>query len=991
MSDETTRFSPLEKLDDYRWIVPTSYKPGMLVPGLIYADEHLLPHIVSDPVIEQVANVAFLPGIVRYSYAMPDIHWGYGFPVGGMAAMRLEGVISPGGVGYDLNCLHGDALVLHQFGYHRAMAEFAGRWAQERIKCVNPHAEVRDTDILAFLEQHVPTSQVVKVTTESGREIVATEDHPFLTPRGMVPLGDLDLGDAVSVYPFAGVPYEEPSDELLVTEEDLAAAYPGPATGLRQILARLERCGLLPLAMNHPGLPYLARLLGFTEGDGSLQFLKHGGSLLAFYGETEDLEAIRRDVSALGFTPSRVYQRTRTHRIRNRHGLAEFTRTESSVHCRSTALALLLRCLGATAGNKAKQDFGVPAWLLRAPLWLKRLYVAALFGAELSAPQSVTGHPYNFLGPVFSQNKARELAASGRRYLEQIQALLAEFGVASSILNEREDYVSAQGHVSVRWKLQVSSTPQNLIRLWSQVGFEYHRRKQYLANVALQYLRLKVLALEEREASIAAAQTLHRSSATLGTIVATIGSPYVNERFVERSLWGLRKGPVRIGTTFPDFPTFLAARTDGLGQTGQVWDRLIRKEVVPFAGPVYDFSVRDPHHNFIASSFVVSNCGVRLIRTDLTEDEVRPQVERLATELFERVPSGVGSAGRIAVSGKDFDQVLLKGSRWAVEQGYGLAEDLEVTEEHGCYHLANPDKVSARAKERGQPQLGTLGSGNHFLEVQVVDQVYDPTVAERLGVFGPGQVVVLIHTGSRGCGYQICDDYLKVVGRVQSRYGLHPPDRQLACTPIQSPEGQDYLAAMACGANYAWANRQCITHWVREAFQKVFHKGWHHLGLHLVYDVAHNIAKLEEHEVDGERMLLWVHRKGATRAFPPGHPDVPARYREVGQPVFIPGDMGRYSFLAVGTQRAMEQSFGTTCHGAGRRQSRGAARKALQGVDLVAELAQRGITVRVANPALLAEEAPQAYKDVAEVVEVTHNAGLSTRVARMRPLAVVKG
>jgi tRNA-splicing ligase RtcB len=385
------------------------------------------------------------------------------------------------------------------------------------------------------------------------------------------------------------------------------------------------------------------------------------------------------------------------------------------------------------------------------------------------------------------------------------------------------------------------------------------------------------------------------------------------------------------------------------------------------------------------------NCGVRLLRTNLTENEVKPRIEKLLTDLFHNVPSGLGSEGKIRLKGKEIEKLLHKGAAWAVEAGYGETEDLEYTEEHGGMEGADPDKVSERAKTRGMPQSGTLGSGNHFLEVQVVDEIYDNMIAHVFGIADIGQILLLIHTGSRGFGYQVCDDYLKTMGTAARNYGIELPDRQLACAPVKSPEGQDYLAAMACAANYAWANRQCITHWARESFGKVFNKSPRDLGMRVVYDVAHNIAKIEEHQVEGKKLTVCVHRKGATRAFPAGHPDVPKAYRKVGQPVLIPGDMGRYSYVAVGTERAMQETFGSTCHGAGRVQSRSAAKRSARGSDILAELAVKGIAVKVASISGLAEEASSAYKDVAEVVHVTDAAGISTKVVKARPIGVIKG
>ncbi|MGB3129980.1 MAG: RtcB family protein [Dehalococcoidia bacterium] len=385
------------------------------------------------------------------------------------------------------------------------------------------------------------------------------------------------------------------------------------------------------------------------------------------------------------------------------------------------------------------------------------------------------------------------------------------------------------------------------------------------------------------------------------------------------------------------------------------------------------------------------NCGVRLLRTNLTEREVKPKIERLLADLFINVPSGLGSKGKIRLKGNEIDKLLLKGAGWAVAAGYGETEDLEFTEDHGCLKGADPDKVSVKAKTRGTPQSGTLGSGNHFLEIQVVDEVYDAGIAQAFGIEEKGQILVLIHTGSRGFGHQVCDDYLKTMGTAVRNYGIDLPDRQLACAPVNSPEGQSYLAAMACAANYAWANRQCITHWTRESFSRVLGKSPRDLGMRLVYDVAHNIAKIEKHQVEGKKLTVCVHRKGATRAFPAGHPDIPEAYRKVGQPVLIPGDMGRYSYVAVGTEKAMEETFGSTCHGAGRAKSRSAARRSISGADVAAELAAKGIAIQVANIASLSEEAPAAYKDVADVMHITDAAGISPKVIKARPIGVIKG
>jgi len=385
------------------------------------------------------------------------------------------------------------------------------------------------------------------------------------------------------------------------------------------------------------------------------------------------------------------------------------------------------------------------------------------------------------------------------------------------------------------------------------------------------------------------------------------------------------------------------------------------------------------------------NCGVRLLRTDLTKTEVLPRLRDLINALFAAVPAGVGSHGKLRLTRENAKGPLEHGAAWAVEQGLGEPEDLETSEASGCIEGADPDAVSHKAYERGRDQLGTLGSGNHFLEAQIVEEIYDEQAANVLGLF-PGQLTVLIHSGSRGFGHQVCTDHLATMERAVKRYGIQLPDRQLACTPINSEEARAYLGAMRAAANYAWANRQCMTHWTREVFQKVFRKSPRDLGMWVVYDVAHNIAKLEEHEVDGKKMKLMVHRKGATRAFPPGHPELPERYRSIGQPVLVPGDMGRASFVLVGTEGAMQETFGSTCHGAGRLLSRTAAIKAARGRAIEREIEDTyGVYVRATGRDSVKEEMPEAYKNVQDVVTVCHNAGISKMVAKLRPIGCIKG
>jgi tRNA-splicing ligase RtcB len=384
------------------------------------------------------------------------------------------------------------------------------------------------------------------------------------------------------------------------------------------------------------------------------------------------------------------------------------------------------------------------------------------------------------------------------------------------------------------------------------------------------------------------------------------------------------------------------------------------------------------------------NCGCRLMATQLTLDDVRDRVQDLTAALYRRIPTGVGSTGYVRLSGKDQKKVLEEGARWAVRAGFGSAQDLETTEDGGCLGGADPEQVSARALERGREQLGTLGSGNHFLEIEVVQEIFDEQAAAAFGL-GKGQIVVMVHTGSRGLGYQICDDYLALMVKHQSETGIVLPDRQLACTYLSSQRGKNYLAAMACGANYAWANRQILMHLTREVFEKALKIAPRELGMRLVYDVCHNIAKIESFRVAGVEKKLCVHRKGATRAYPAGHEEVPARYRSVGQPVLIPGDMGAGSYVLVGREKAMKETFGSACHGAGRVMSRSQAIKSSRGRSISRELADRGVLVMAGSKGTLGEEMPEAYKNLNDVVDVVHDAGIAQKVAKLKSIACIKG
>ncbi|MFX1369054.1 MAG: RtcB family protein [Promethearchaeota archaeon] len=386
------------------------------------------------------------------------------------------------------------------------------------------------------------------------------------------------------------------------------------------------------------------------------------------------------------------------------------------------------------------------------------------------------------------------------------------------------------------------------------------------------------------------------------------------------------------------------------------------------------------------------NCGVRVLTTNLDEQDVRPKIRTLIDRLFMDVPTGVGRSGKISLrGGKGVDEVLENGAVWAVEEGYGWEKDLDHIEAGGRIAIADASQVSEQAKKRGFSQVGTLGSGNHFLEIQLVDDIYDETAARAMGITRKGQVTVMIHSGSRGLGHQVCGDYIRTMTHAMRKYNIEVPDRELCSAPTTSEEGQAYLGAMSAAANYAWANRQTMMHWTREAFSKIMGQSPEDLEMNLVYDVAHNMGKVEEHEIEGKKRRVVVHRKGATRAFPAGHPETPAKYANIGQPVLIPGTMGTASYILVGNPTGMELTFGSTAHGAGRFMSRSRAKKQFFGKDVQRDLAQEGIIVRSTQAVVIAEEAPGAYKDVDEVVKVSDSLGIATKAVRLRPIGVIKG
>ncbi len=963
---------PVRKIRDDVWEVPQSYKDYMRVPARIYAAEGILDKMKSDLTLQQTINVASLPGIEKYSMVMPDGHQGYGFPIGGVAATDFEeGVISPGGVGYDINCLPGSTKVLSPLGY---WIEIEKVLPSESVVVLDQwHA--KPTEVVLTLNRR--EDRMLKIRTAAGFELSLSKDHPVLTRQhGMKEARNLSLGEAVGIHPFEGVEYARPPGFEIVSGKEFS----------KVVAAELKKRRLIPLCADNAKLPYLMKIFGYLLGEGTVY-----DKNVFFYGDRENLEEIKGDIRVLGYTGG-IYERQRMHSLKG----YEFCRKETCLKVSARSLAELLFALGYPRGKKTETDLHVPKWLLRLPKWMKRLFLATYFGAEMSKSKSSNG--YNFCMPEVKRSKSKGKKRGSDEFLNELQEMLTELGVSSTVSIAEET-----GDRRV-YRLLVKANPDNFIRLLSRVGYEYNRKRRQFAMAAIVYTRLKIAAIRERERLRAEIRTL-RGKKRINEL-EEIYRGRLNRRFIERSLYEETTG-ARPPFGFIKYEEFLQNFSDG----EVVYDKIVEMGEYKFNERVYDFTVKDKSHNFVADCFVVSNCGVRLIRTNLMEEDVRPHLSEILDGLFEYIPAGLGLSGKERLSYSQLDEVLRGGTEWCIENGYGWEEDIERTEEGGRLEAANPEKIDEKSKKRGVPQLGTLGSGNHFLEVGVVDDIFDVPLAKAYGINEKGQVIVLIHTGGRGFSHGVCTYYLRNFEREMSKnatlsqiLGL---ERQLACAYLSSDTGMDYFEAMCACANYAFANRQLATHWVRKVFEDVLRSSAEDMEIKLVYDIAHNIAKEEEHVVNGKRKKLCVHRKGATRAFPADDERLPPFYRNIGQPVLIPGSMGTRSFLAVGTEVAKEETFGSCAHGSGREMSRTAAMRKYRGIEVKEELAKRNIIVKTRERTKrdvrkkkgipfdkygeLAEEVAAAYKDPEVVIRSCEVSGIAKRVAAVRGIGVIKG
>ena len=798
--------------------------------------------------------------------------------------------------------------------------------------------------------------KVIKLTTQLGFSLECTEDHPILTANGMKFAGTLLANDEITINTFKGVRYEKPSSNIIINNLDLS----------KQNLDELHKRKLLPLAFDNPKLPYIIKLFGYCLGDGILYFVKGKGFINIYSSCKEDLEEMQKDVEKIGHK-SRIYTRSRDHVIIDQYGRKEFHAVNHELHISSRSLAYLLMALGMPANDKTYSKHVVPEWIFDCPLWMKRLFLASFFGAELSSPSTMS--KTCFYTPILCQSKKKEALSAGRDFLIGIIRLLEDFGIRTLKISEREEYKSQ------RLRLILAGDDDNLLKLWSTIGYEYSRQKSHLANVASYYILKKQVCREYRETTAKKILEYKQKGIKIEEIKRIFVDDFINESFIDAVLYH-KVSKKRIP---PDFESFNDMKDNKI-----LYDKIVKIEETDYKGYVYDFTV-DKMHNFIANGIVVSNCSVRLLRTDFNFEDVLSKRREFLELLYKNVPVGAGRKGIIKIDKAQLLDIMEKGARWAVDYGYGKNDDIERTEENG--HLkSDPSIVSERALERGFPQLGTLGSGNHFLELQKVDKIFDEKIAKAFGIDRIGQVVVMIHCGSRGLGHQVASDYIK---KMEDKYGFSDlPDRELINAPINSDLGQEYLMAMGAAANFAFTNKQLITYHVRNAFEKIYGSSD---NIDVVYDVCHNIGKFEKHNIDGEQRKVCVHRKGATRSFGPGREEIPEVYRQYGQPIIIPGSMGTASYLLVGTKKAEDVSFGSTAHGAGRVGSRSEALRTLRGSDIVNQLNAKGIEIRAGSMKGVAEEAPQMYKDIDEVIRVSHGIGIGNMVARLVPLGVIKG
>ena len=1057
--------------------------------------------------------------------------------VGGVAAFDYEnGIISPGGIGFDINCLHPETKILLNHGTYLEIKDIKPGFL---VNFFNTKDKILDLANIVFVLRR-KTKEIYKIKTKLGNEILITEDHPVYTLEGMKEVKNLVLGDKILIYPFKGVKYEKPEKKLILDEKRFInfcsnIGFNNSGNKLTQVLNYLKKRNLIPLFTNSSSLPYILKIFGYALGDGHIS---EKANYLSLWGQLEDLKKIQEDLKILNVR-SLILKRKRKYKLINSYGKEYvFERLEYELRA-PKSFALFLGALGYPLGKKTEKEFLLPEWFQDLKLWQKRLFLAGFFGAELSTPKIFKDHQFNFYLLTLNINKNKNLLKNGIKFMKEIKELLKEFGVESTEIKIIKELGIKEKTVGLR--LHIKSNINNLIEFFEKIGFEYHKEKQKLNNLALAYLKYKLKIIKQRKEIRRKAKILYKLGTPIRELEKTFVGKFINKRFLERSIWE-NTLESRIAFNFYTFEDFVKIFNY---KNGFLIDEIEKIEKLNYNGYVYDLTINHRDHNFIANNFVVSNCGVRLAVTDLDYEEIRDKIPKLTEEIFRQVPSGVGRGGFWKLNNDEMKKILENGAQYVIELGYGEKEDLEATESFGKLEGADADTVSKTAKDRGRDQLGTIGAGNHFVEIQRIQEIYDEEIATKLNL-QKNKICILIHCGSRGLGHQVASDYARKAISYLFKQNIQLIDKELAYFPFEHPEGQDYFSAMKASANFAFANRQLILHQVRKAFKKVFGK---EIKLKQIYDVAHNIAKIEEYTdlfgldtdgadrklklvyeslthkiigaalevrkvlgvgqkeiiyqnaleeefkklnlnferekeieikykgkvvgyykpdfiVEGKVLIeiksidkinkevlkqIWyylkntdfvlalilnfspkgleikrvlnkkntwephienfsdiflseqsvsgpkksvkliVHRKGATRAFWKGHPELPPKYQEIGQPTLIPGSMGTASYILIGQELAKEISFGSAPHGAGRVMSRAEAKRKIKGSELKKELEARGISVAAGSMSGLAEEAPDAYKNVNEVVEVVHQIGIAKKVAKLVPVGVIKG
>jgi tRNA-splicing ligase RtcB len=947
----------LHKVRDYVWEIP---KEGdMRVPARVLASRALLEEISDDKTLQQLQNTTHLPGIQNHALCMPDGHQGYGFPVGGVAGIETDnGCISPGAVGYDINCLTGDSRVELAFGRHISLSALQDQFETERAFVASgtgTHSPLR-----LFVESG--SKPVYRVETETGETVQATIDHPFATPEGMMQLDKLTPGDSIRVRPFHGIKHADPQQFTLLTEADFTDSDP-------DLLACLKQNEILPLQSTDDAFQHLLKLVGFYTGIGPSD-----GSDTWFDADPEDLDSISQDVRSLGFTPSHHHGEHANHTTDC--GQSQLTRATTALGV--DGLKQLLIKLGAPDRSNDDTSFNLPVYFDRLADWQRALYISTLFGAQIS--DSSRHDSKIMLCPTISQKIGESAPNKVAQFLTSVADVLESLGIKTRRIEQTE---TASYESGGQLQLRVNQDPLNLIRFFETVGYRYCMEKSRQAAVATQYLKTHEQAIRDHPRTNTATATLADGGVSM---TANANSCDSTDRAIGRTMCNQREGFRHLPV---DYPTFAEFAADTTVYDDATVDCRIRSITHAGRKAVYDIGVKHDAHNFVANGFVVSNCGVRMMKTNLNYDDIKGTEQTLVDSLFEAIPSGLGGGG-IVQGGNAVEEVLERGMDWALDEDWAVAADLAHCEDKGCRKDAAPDAVSQKATDRGRNQLGSLGSGNHFLEVQRVTDVFDKDIGATFGL-SKDQIVVLIHCGSRGLGHQVCNDYLRQIEQTHSDLLSQLPDKELAAAPAGSQLAQEYYGAMCAAINFAWVNRQLIMHKTRQVFEDVFERTWEAMDMDLLYDVAHNIAKKETHEVNGVDRELFVHRKGATRAFPAGRQEVPTPYRSVGQPVIIPGSMGTGSYVLCGDAGSMDLTFGSTAHGAGRLMSRTQAKQEYRGDAVQDELRTQKVYVKAQSGATIAEEAPGVYKDVDEVVRVSDELGIGSRVARTFPVCNIKG